>query len=54
MSQADGSLLLKKIGTEDAGLYECSLENETDYVDRVNLTVRSECSENMLFYLLVW
>ncbi|XP_028035921.1 Down syndrome cell adhesion molecule-like protein 1 homolog [Bombyx mandarina] len=39
---ADGSLLLKKIGTEDAGLYECSLENETDYVDRVNLTVRTE------------
>ncbi|XP_026738743.1 uncharacterized protein LOC113501733 [Trichoplusia ni] len=39
---SDGSLLLTNMGLEDAGLYECSVENETAYVDRVNLTVRTE------------
>ncbi|XP_026488175.2 uncharacterized protein LOC113394920 [Vanessa tameamea] len=38
----DGSLLLKKVGLDDEGLYECGVENETAYVDRVNLTVRTE------------
>ncbi|XP_068633582.1 cell adhesion molecule DSCAM [Battus philenor] len=38
----DGSLLLKQVGVEDEGLYECGVENETAYVDRVNLTVRTE------------
>ncbi|CAB3227302.1 unnamed protein product [Arctia plantaginis] len=40
----DGSLLLRNLGVEDAGLYECSVENETAYIDRVNLTVRSKSS----------
>ncbi|CAH0585462.1 unnamed protein product [Chrysodeixis includens] len=39
---SDGSLLLTNMGLEDAGLYECSVENETAYVDRVNITVRTE------------
>ncbi|XP_050351355.1 uncharacterized protein LOC126774059 [Nymphalis io] len=38
----DGGLLLKKVGVDDEGLYECAVENETAYVDRVNLTVRTE------------
>lgn len=40
--QADGSLLLALVGVEDEGLYECGVENETAFVDRVNVTVRSE------------
>ncbi|CAG4959251.1 unnamed protein product [Parnassius apollo] len=38
----DGSLVLKQVGVNDEGLYECGVENETAYVDRVNLTVRTE------------
>ncbi|XP_060803542.1 cell adhesion molecule DSCAML1 [Amyelois transitella] len=38
----DGSLLLIQIDVDDAGLYECGVENETAFVDRVNLTVRTE------------
>ncbi|XP_013170189.1 PREDICTED: Down syndrome cell adhesion molecule-like protein 1 homolog isoform X1 [Papilio xuthus] len=38
----DGGLLLRQVGVEDEGLYECGVENETAYVDRVNLTVRTE------------
>lgn len=38
----DGSLLLTQIGVDDVGLYECGVENETTFVDRVNLTVRTE------------
>lgn len=47
--QIDGSLLLTNIGVEDAGLYECSVENETAYIDKVNLTVRSKCPAYILF-----
>ncbi|KAG6454887.1 hypothetical protein O3G_MSEX008925 [Manduca sexta] len=39
---SDRSLLLRQIDVDDAGLYECGVENETAYVDRVNLTVRTE------------
>ncbi|XP_022120911.1 Down syndrome cell adhesion molecule-like protein 1 homolog [Pieris rapae] len=39
---ADGSLLLALVGVEDEGLYECGVENETSFVDRVNVTVRTE------------
>ncbi|XP_038220647.1 Down syndrome cell adhesion molecule-like protein 1 homolog [Zerene cesonia] len=38
----DGSLLLPQVGVEDEGLYECGVENETSFVDRVNVTVRTE------------
>ncbi|KPJ07044.1 Protein sidekick-like [Papilio machaon] len=38
----DGGLLLRQVGVDDEGLYECGVENETAYVDRVNLTVRTE------------
>ncbi|CAK1551333.1 unnamed protein product [Leptosia nina] len=40
--EADGSLLLALVGVEDEGLYECGVENETSFVDRVNVTVRSK------------
>ncbi|CAG9786958.1 unnamed protein product [Diatraea saccharalis] len=36
----DGSLYIPLIGTDDAGLYECGVENETTFLDRINLTVR--------------
>ncbi|XP_059052220.1 uncharacterized protein LOC131846824 [Achroia grisella] len=38
----DGSLFLANLDVEDAGLYECGIENETSLVDRFNLTVRTE------------
>ncbi|KAM3957160.1 protein turtle homolog B [Aphomia sociella] len=38
----DGSLLLTNLDVEDAGVYECAVENETAFVDRVNITVRTE------------
>ncbi|XP_032516976.2 cell adhesion molecule DSCAML1 [Danaus plexippus] len=38
----DGSLFLKQVAVEDEGLYECGVENETAYSDRVNFTVRTE------------
>ncbi|CAG4982738.1 unnamed protein product [Colias eurytheme] len=40
--EVDGSLLLPHVGVEDEGLYECGVENETSFVDRVNVTVRSK------------
>ncbi|RVE54388.1 hypothetical protein evm_000873, partial [Chilo suppressalis] len=36
----DGSLFIPLIGVDDAGLYECGVENETSFLDRINLTVR--------------
>ncbi|XP_034832046.1 cell adhesion molecule DSCAM [Maniola hyperantus] len=38
----DGSITLTRVAVDDEGLYECSVENETAYIDRVNLTVRTE------------
>ncbi|XP_048478708.1 Down syndrome cell adhesion molecule-like protein 1 homolog isoform X2 [Plutella xylostella] len=38
----DGSLLLKQISADDAGVYECGVENETAFNDRINITVRTE------------
>lgn len=52
--QSDGSLLLKSIAVDDAGLYECSVENETAYVDRVNLTVRSEYNFLVTHFGIIW
>ncbi|RVE41206.1 hypothetical protein evm_014144, partial [Chilo suppressalis] len=40
--QLDGSLFIPLIGVDDAGLYECGVENETSFLDRINLTVRTE------------
>ncbi|XP_026327694.1 uncharacterized protein LOC113235985 [Hyposmocoma kahamanoa] len=40
--QSDGSLFLQNISAQDSGLYECGVENETAFMDRVNLTVRTE------------
>ncbi|XP_041978842.1 uncharacterized protein LOC121732887 isoform X2 [Aricia agestis] len=38
----DGSLSLTQVGVDDEGLYECGVENETAFLDRVNLTIRTE------------
>ncbi|XP_073955937.1 protein turtle homolog A [Choristoneura fumiferana] len=38
----DGSLVLLNVRVDYAGVYECSVENETAFVDRINVTVRTE------------
>ncbi|XP_028176671.1 uncharacterized protein LOC114364644 [Ostrinia furnacalis] len=38
----DGSLFIPMIGPDDSGLYECGVENETSFLDRMNVTVRTE------------
>lgn len=38
----DGSLFLTQVGPSDTGVYECTIENETAFAERVNFTVLTE------------
>ncbi|XP_063383692.1 cell adhesion molecule DSCAML1 [Cydia fagiglandana] len=38
----DGSLVLLNVGVEYAGVYECGVENDTTFLDRINVTVKTE------------
>ncbi|KAL4713213.1 hypothetical protein ACJJTC_002959 [Scirpophaga incertulas] len=40
--RVDGSLFIPHIGVDDAGLYECGVENETVFLDRINVSVKTE------------